>query len=91
MIIDPNRPDNNITGGSTEVHRIFNLFSKMHDILQQRLDDFEAHSRDEASFSFLSDIIGGDFTAYHEQRRGLQAVFQQLYPNKGKQQQASLD
>lgn len=80
MIIDPNRPDNNITGGSNQVDRILGLFSRTHELLLDRLDEFDAKGP-EASFSFLEQLIGGNFTAYYEQRRALHAVFQQTHPN----------
>ncbi|KAK5075470.1 hypothetical protein LTR64_001677 [Lithohypha guttulata] len=84
MIVDPNRPDNNITGGSTEVPRIFRLFSQIHDQLLSRLDDFAAQDESMTNFSFLEAVIGGDFTPYYDQRKALYMVYQQMHPKGGK-------
>lgn len=83
MIIDPNRPDNNITGGSNQVDRILDLFSRTHTILLNRLDDFD-NKGPEAAVSFLEELIGGNFTAYYDQRRALHAVYQEAHPDSSK-------
>lgn len=78
MIIDPNRPDNNITGGSNQITRIIDLFSKTHEMLMARLDDFVDPEHRGNNFSFLEDLIGGNFAAYQEQRRSLHRVFNNM-------------
>jgi len=78
MIIDPNRPDNNITGGSSEIERIIDLFSRTHEMLVSRLDDFADPQQRSASFSFLAEFIGGNFAAYQEQRRSLHRVYNNI-------------
>lgn len=84
MIVDPNRPDNNITGGSSEIVRIFSLFSQMFNQLQTRMDKFTARDHGGQNFSFLEELIGGDFTAYYEQRTALHEVYARMYPERGK-------
>ena len=78
MIVDPNRPDNNITGGSSEILRILDLFSRTHQILTTRLDDFADPQQRNSSFSFLGDLIGGNFAAYQQQRRSLHCVYNNI-------------
>ncbi|RMD40293.1 hypothetical protein DV735_g4838, partial [Chaetothyriales sp. CBS 134920] len=74
-IIDPNRPENNISGGSNQIGHVFSLFSSAYDILSDHLSAFPARRADKASFSFLKDIIGGDFAAYDKQRKALQSLY----------------
>ncbi|RMZ76597.1 hypothetical protein DV738_g4871, partial [Chaetothyriales sp. CBS 135597] len=74
-IIDPNRPENNISGGSNQIEHVFALFSSAHDILSDHLSSFPVSRADKASFSFLKDIIGGDFAAYDKQRKALQSLY----------------
>ncbi|KAK5957114.1 hypothetical protein OHC33_001483 [Knufia fluminis] len=78
MIIDPNRPDNNITGGSSEILRIVELFSRTHEILMARLDEFANPQQRNPGFSFLGEFIGGNFAAYQEQRRSLHRVYNNI-------------
>jgi len=78
MIIDPNRPDNNITGGSSEIERIIGLFSRTHEILMARLDNFADVQQRSTSFSFLAELVGGNFAAYQEQRRSLHRVYNNI-------------
>lgn len=82
MIIDPNRPDNNISGGSHEVRRILSLYSKAYDILLRKLDDFANHDQNDKNFSFLGDLVGGNFTAYNVSRQALHVAYHQSYNGK---------
>lgn len=71
-IVDPNRPDNNISGGSSEIERVFRCFSRAHQVLQNRMADYSSFDPSSGrAFSFLEDIIGGDFEAYRVQREVL--------------------
>ncbi|RMZ86887.1 hypothetical protein DV736_g5889, partial [Chaetothyriales sp. CBS 134916] len=74
-IIDPNRPENNVSGGSNLIDQVFALFSTAHDILSDHLSAFPVSGADKASFSFLKDLVGGDFTAYDKQRKALQSLY----------------
>ena len=66
MIVDPNRPENNISGGTDRIDTICVSFSEAHQILQAKLAVFE---KDPMSVtSFLEAILGSDFSAYEAQR-----------------------
>lgn len=69
-IIDPNRPENNISGGTTEIETILEAFATAHDSLQSRLAEHEERATS-GPYSFLEDIVGGDFGSYEEQRKTL--------------------
>lgn len=84
VILDPNRPDNNITGGSSEYPRISGLFSRVYDSISDRLDEFADRSPDDEQFSFLTDVIGGDFSAYTSQRAALSSVYNRGRNGTGK-------
>lgn len=64
-IIDPNRPENNISGGSNKIGLIFQSFAQAHDILQERL---KQHDDGNAATSFLERLVGGNFESYDTQR-----------------------
>jgi non-canonical poly(A) RNA polymerase PAPD5/7 len=66
-IIDPNRPDNNISGGTREIQSIQACFSSAHQILDDLLTKFDPKA-DNHGFSFLKDLIGGNFEHYEAQR-----------------------
>lgn len=74
-IIDPNRPENNISGGTSGIQKILHAFSLAHQGLLQRLDDLENLDSDEESKSILEYIVGGDFTAYDLQRQMLYDLY----------------
>jgi hypothetical protein len=64
-IIDPNRPENNISGGSNKIGLIFQSFGQAHDILQEQLKE---HDDGRAVASFLEQLVGGNFESYDTQR-----------------------
>ena len=68
-IIDPHRPDNNISAGTHEIQRIVDCFATAHENLQRRLHDESTQPR--RSGSLLEDILGGNFSAYELQRQSL--------------------
>ena len=70
-IIDPNRPDNNISGGTNKIGLIFDCFSTAYDILQASL---AAHENGDNVPSFLEQIVGGNFEAYDSQREYLREL-----------------
>ena len=75
-IIDPHRPENNISAGTHEIQRIVDCFKIAHDILQSRLhDEFAYHRR---SGSLLEDILGGNFSAYELQRQSLYKIHKEM-------------
>lgn len=84
VIIDPNKPDNNITGGSSEYLRISGLFSKTYEVISSRLEDFANRDKSDSHFSFLADVIGGDFAAYSAQRAALSTIYKRDHNGTGK-------
>lgn len=84
VIIDPNKADNNITGGSSEYLRISDLFSKTYKAISSRLEDFAGRDKRDTQFSFLADIIGGDFSAYTAQRAALSSIYKRDHNGIGK-------
>jgi non-canonical poly(A) RNA polymerase PAPD5/7 len=66
-IIDPNRSDNNISGGTRDIDTIQACFSSAHQILEDHLTSFDSGA-DNHNFSFLKDLIGGNFAHYDAQR-----------------------
>ncbi|RMZ80164.1 hypothetical protein DV737_g3111, partial [Chaetothyriales sp. CBS 132003] len=74
-IIDPNRPENNVSGGSNQIDQVFSLFSTAHEILSDHMSAFPVSRSDKASFSFLKDLVGGNFARYDKQRKGLQSLY----------------
>lgn len=70
-IIDPNRPENNISGGTNKIGLIFDCFATAHDLLQERL---AAHANGGGRSSFLEHVVGGNFEAYDTQREYLQEL-----------------
>lgn len=72
-IIDPNRPENNISGGTRLIKDIFDAFSRAHKSLHQRLAAYERGDR--TVTSFLEDLVGGDFKAYSRQRKHLRDLY----------------
>lgn len=74
-IIDPNRPENNISGGTREIGRIFDCFSTAYEVLQDALDRYSNQSADGAPISFLKDLVGGNFSKYDKQRHHIRDIY----------------
>ncbi|KAH0542823.1 hypothetical protein FGG08_002777 [Glutinoglossum americanum] len=75
-IIDPHNPDNDLTGGSKNIHTIRRCFSWAYDALQRRMAtlrklDFESRKGQ----SLLGEIFAGDYGNFDDQRERLGAVF----------------
>ncbi|KAF2745504.1 hypothetical protein M011DRAFT_460088 [Sporormia fimetaria CBS 119925] len=62
-IQDPNRSDNNISGGSHRAALVFKLFSEAHEALLARLQ-----RPDFSGISILETIIGGNYETYERQK-----------------------
>ncbi|KAJ9636009.1 hypothetical protein H2204_005506 [Knufia peltigerae] len=52
-IIDPNRPDNNISGGTSQINEIGRSFSSAYQALVERLDMYEEQFPHNSTISFL--------------------------------------
>ncbi|KIX02346.1 uncharacterized protein Z518_08287 [Rhinocladiella mackenziei CBS 650.93] len=70
-IIDPNRADNNISGGTALINDIIKCFSKSHRALLERLAAYEKRGSQDPPTSFLECLIGGNYTPYETQRKML--------------------
>jgi non-canonical poly(A) RNA polymerase PAPD5/7 len=71
-IIDPSRPDNDISGGSSRAKFIFGLFARAHDNLLDRMADLLINR---PSFGNVLDaVFKGNYSIYLEQRAHLRAI-----------------
>ncbi|KAI9823063.1 MAG: hypothetical protein M1832_002717 [Thelocarpon impressellum] len=74
-IVDPNRPDNDISGGSSNVKAIFGMFSQAHDALLDKMDRLHhAALADRRGQSILGTIFAGNYSAFDRQRRRLREL-----------------
>jgi hypothetical protein len=71
-IVDPNKADNNISGGTAEIDLVFKCFVQAYNDLSQRMAERERSGM--ASKSLLTDLLGGDYEAYAWQRERLQRI-----------------
>jgi len=65
-IIDPNRKDNDISGGSKRVAEVFGLFRRAHAALQRRAEEVVNGSA--TSGSILGCVLGGNYTSFDDAR-----------------------
>jgi len=79
-IIDPNRPDNNISGGTNQITEIVRCFSSAHQSLMLRLDDYEKRTAQSPTSSLLECLVGGNFAQYEAQRQVLHNLSLKLAP-----------
>lgn len=68
-IIDPNNPNNDISGGSREVHAVFEVFRKAHSQIMQRMSKIKAGK--DVGGSILGCVLGGNYTSFIHQRNKL--------------------
>nr|POF04261.1 poly(a) rna polymerase protein 1 [Quercus suber] len=68
-IIDPNDPENDISGGSSQVGTVFSLFRQAHTAIQRRLDQIAAG--EDIELSILECILGGNYVSILGQRQKL--------------------
>jgi non-canonical poly(A) RNA polymerase PAPD5/7 len=73
-IEDPNNPDNDVSGGTREIHLIFKSFSKAFQLLKERMVSSAVSGDTKASI--LQSIIAANYEEYTEQRSQLRAVFE---------------
>jgi non-canonical poly(A) RNA polymerase PAPD5/7 len=71
-IQDPNRPENNISGGSHNVSLIFQAFAQAHDTITDRMRG--TSMGEDIGDSILECILGGNYTQYQEQRSLLRSL-----------------
>ncbi|KAK2741590.1 hypothetical protein FQN57_005573 [Myotisia sp. PD_48] len=75
-IRDPNDPDNDISGGTQEIPRIFRAFDDAYITLRDNLN-LAAYGPSTATNSFLEPILGADYDSYAIQRSRLEKVFRE--------------
>ncbi|EXJ69011.1 uncharacterized protein A1O5_07946 [Cladophialophora psammophila CBS 110553] len=83
-IIDPHRADNNISGGTKEIDKIFKCFSEAYKALTSRLSAYERRNPQAPQGSFLECLIGGNFTLYDLQRKKLRGLCSNDHDNVAK-------
>jgi non-canonical poly(A) RNA polymerase PAPD5/7 len=71
-IIDPNKHDNDISGGSKKIQTVFSCFRTAHSEIQRRLA--QIHSGENIEDSILGCIWGGNYTSFIQQRNKLDLV-----------------
>ncbi|KAF3491124.1 Poly(A) RNA polymerase cid14 [Arthroderma uncinatum] len=72
-IIDPNNPDNDISGGTKEIPRIFQAFSDAHNSIKENI--YAASCRPQNTSSLLGSIIAANYDSFLEQRKHLRDFF----------------
>ncbi|KAI5360975.1 putative PAP/25A-associated, polymerase, nucleotidyl transferase domain, nucleotidyltransferase Trf4 [Septoria linicola] len=80
-IIDPNRRENDISGGSRQIDKVFKCFRGAHNEIQRRLNDVRTGKS--KSNSILGCIIGGNYSSFDAQRQLLRSL------DRGSQSQSS--
>ncbi|KAK3116443.1 hypothetical protein LTR53_003169 [Teratosphaeriaceae sp. CCFEE 6253] len=70
-IVDPNNPDNDVSGGSHEIDAVLDCFKAAHAALQRRLAEVHAGKEVEAGGSVLGCVLGGNYGAFVRQREKL--------------------
>ncbi|KAI6416975.1 hypothetical protein MCOR20_000656 [Pyricularia oryzae] len=75
-IIDPNNPENDISGGSGNIRTIKAAFSQAHDLLRERVATLTRSPNKQAFSSLLEPIFGGNYTSFEDQRDHLYKLWQ---------------
>ncbi|KZF22882.1 hypothetical protein L228DRAFT_268260 [Xylona heveae TC161] len=79
-IVDPNKPDNDISSGSSNVALIFRCFSEAYEILQKRMADLRFRNFSERrGQSILGTIMAGDYSWFEWQRDRLRRLYDDRY------------
>lgn len=74
-IIDPNRPDNDISAGSVQVLKIFKEFAAAFDALQKRMAELHSGTSKDPTGSILGLIYNGNYDSFMRQRAHLWALY----------------
>lgn len=72
-IIDPNNSTNDISGGSREVHAVFEVFRKAHSHILQRMSKVRAGK--DVQGSILGCVLGGNYSSFISQRNRLSRLY----------------
>ncbi|KAL6702763.1 hypothetical protein ACN47E_000947 [Coniothyrium glycines] len=71
-IQDPNRPENNISGGSHRAKDTFKAFAAAHKTLEDRIQ--AAKAGQDIGSSILECVLGGNYSSYIKQRRHMRSL-----------------
>jgi len=77
-ILDPNNPDNDIAGGSTNTPTIRDCFSRTYNKLQKRMGDLQ-YSSVRQNQSILGSVLGGNYESFRMQREHLSHLHERLF------------
>lgn len=72
-IVDPNKADNNVSGGTAEIDLVIGCFSQAYKDLSAQMTEWERSGL--TSKSLLVDLLGGDYEAYGLQRERLRRIY----------------
>lgn len=72
-IMDPNNQNNDISGGSREVHAVFEVFRKAHSQILQRMEKIQAGK--DVEDSILGCVLAGNYRSFIQQRNKLFSLY----------------
>jgi non-canonical poly(A) RNA polymerase PAPD5/7 len=76
-IIDPNRSDNDISGGSSNFPLVQRCFKSAYDTLRRRMDGLTRHDTKVHGYNtILAPLLGGNYSSFRLQRDYLQAIYE---------------
>jgi non-canonical poly(A) RNA polymerase PAPD5/7 len=82
-IIDPNKSDNDISGGSSRAPLIAKKFSEAHNALRTRMSFLNRASNElRHGQSLLGEVFGGNYSSFVEQRNHMQTLYDQYHRSK---------
>lgn len=78
-IIDPNNPDNDISGGSHKIDTVFGRFRNAYSDLQRHMH--QLHQGQISTMSILECILGGNYESVDSQRERLRHLYGSVAPS----------
>jgi non-canonical poly(A) RNA polymerase PAPD5/7 len=79
-IIDPNKSDNDISGGSSRAPLIAKRFSEAHEALRARMAFLNRASNElRQGQSLLGEVFGGNYSSFLYQRHHMRTLYDQNY------------
>jgi non-canonical poly(A) RNA polymerase PAPD5/7 len=82
-IIDPNKSDNDISGGSSKAPLIAKKFSEAHEALRSRMAFLNRASNElRKGQSLLGEVFGGNYSSFVDQRNRMQTLYDQNYRSR---------
>ena len=78
-IVDPNRAENDISGGTKKIHLIRQLFSETFEALRARMSELRLAKRSQRreQQSILAPVFGGTYKLFDDQRERLRQLHRQ--------------